>query len=301
MKFSRAPNEQRWNRTGMEIAAHAKINLSLDVLGKRPDGYHNLRMIMQTVELHDTVLLNETKNGISLKCSSRWVPQDETNIAWKAAKLLMDKKDIHRGVAIEITKRIPVSAGLAGGSTDAAAVLRGMNGLFSLDLDEDELKDLGKQIGADVPYCIRGGTRLAEGIGEKLTALEDFTGVDIVLVKPNMGISTAWVYQNLDISKIGDSDRPKTELLIQMLIKRDINGVSQNMRNVLEKVTVPKFAIIQEIKNKLIGLGALGSMMSGSGPTVFGIFSDSSTASIAYGSLAKDRRWQCFCVKTSGA
>jgi len=285
----------------MEIAAHAKINLSLDVLGKRADGYHDLRMIMQTVELHDTVLLSGTKSGISMECSSRWVPQDGTNIAWKAAELLMDKKGIKSGISIKIIKRIPVAAGLAGGSTDAAAVLRGMNGLFSLGLDEDELKDLGKQIGADVPYCIRGGTRLAEGIGEKLTDLEDFNGVDIVLVKPNMGVSTAWVYQNLNISEIRQNDRPDTGLLIKALMKHDIRGVSQNLRNVLEKVTIPRYGIIQEAKDRLIELGALGSMMSGSGPAVFGIFSDSSTAAVAYGSLTKDRRWQCFCVKTSGA
>lgn len=285
----------------MEIAAPAKINLSLDVLGKREDGYHDLRMIMQTVELHDTVLLRETKSGISLECSAGWAPRDATNIAWKAAELLLDKKGIKSGVAIKIIKRIPVAAGLAGGSTDAAAVLRGMNGLFSLGLEEDELRDLGKQIGADVPYCIRGGTRLAEGIGEKLTVLEDFTGVDIVLVKPNVGVSTAWVYQNLRLQEIRRDDRPDTRLLIQAIMKRDIKGVSHNMRNVLEKVAIPRYGIIREAKDRLVELGALGSMMSGSGPAVFGIFSDGGAAAAACDSLTKDGRWQCFCVKTSGA
>lgn len=283
---------------GLEIAAHAKINLSLDVLGKREDGYHDLRMIMQTVSLHDTVQLEAVPGGISLECNSRWVPQDETNIAWKAAGILMSRQGIKRGVAIKIVKRIPIAAGLAGGSTDAAAVLRGMNELFSLGLDYDELRRLGKQVGADVPYCVSGGTKLAEGIGERLTVLPDFSGVDIVLVKPKIGVSTAWVYGNLLISEIAESDRPDTNLLGQALMQRDIKTVARNMKNVLEKVTIPKYGIVQEAKDRLLEMGALGSMMSGSGPTVFGIFSDSNAAAEAWGKLSADRRWQCFYTKT---
>lgn len=284
---------------GLEIAAYAKINLSLDVLGKRDDGYHDLRMIMQTVALHDTLQLEAIPSGISLECSSRRLPQDGTNIAWKAAGLLMDRQGMKSGVRMKIIKRIPVAAGLAGGSTDAAAVLRGMNELFSLGLDYDELRRLGKQVGADVPYCISGGTRLAEGIGEKLTVLPDFSGVDIVLVKPKRGVSTAWVYENLKISDIAERERPDTNLLRQALAGQDIKSVAHNMKNVLEKVTIPKYGIIQEAKDRLLELGALGSMMSGSGPTVFGIFSDSRAAVAAYGSLAADSRWQCFCTKTT--
>ena len=287
--------------SGIEIEAHAKINLSLDVLRKREDGYHELRMIMQTIELHDTVILEEIKSGISLECSSRWVPCDSTNTAWKAARLLFDKTGIKSGVSIKIIKRIPVAAGLAGGSADAAAVLRGINSLFSLGFDDEELRGIGKQVGADVAYCISGGTRLAEAIGDKLTDLADFGGVDLVLVKPNRGVSTAWVYGKLNLSEIAQSDRPNTEGLLQAIKRRDIRYISQNMKNVLERVTIPKYSIIREAKERLIELGALGSMMSGSGPTVFGIFPDNSTAAEAYGSLAKDRRWQCFCVKTSGA
>jgi 4-diphosphocytidyl-2-C-methyl-D-erythritol kinase len=161
----------------LEIPAHAKINLGLDVLGKRPDGYHELKMIMQTLELHDTVRLETTGGaGISLKCGSRFVPEDSTNTAWKAAALLMDRYEIKGGVRINIIKRIPVAAGMAGGSSDAAAVLRGLNELFSLGLGRDILRELGKLVGADVPYCIEGGTRLAEGIGERLTVLSDFSG-----------------------------------------------------------------------------------------------------------------------------
>ena len=284
---------------GLEIAAHAKINLSLDVLGKREDGYHDLRMIMQTVALHDTVQLEAVPGGISMECKNRWVPQDRTNLAWKAADLLIGCHGIKSGVRIKIIKRIPVSAGLAGGSTDAAAVLRGMNDLFSLELGMDELRRLGMQIGADVPYCVSGGTRLAEGIGERLAALPDFSGVDIVIVKPKIGVSTAWVYGNLDISKITERDRPDANLLGQALERRDIGTVAGIMKNVLEKVTIPKYSIIQEAKERLIEEGASGSMMSGSGPAVFGIFPDSSTAAAAYGKLALDRRWQCFCTKTT--
>ena len=284
----------------LEIVAHAKINLSLDVLGKRKDGYHDLRMIMQTVGLHDTIQLEAVRGGISLVCNSRWVPQDGTNVAWKAAELLIDKHRIKSGVRIKIIKRIPVAAGLAGGSTDAAAVLRGMNGLFSMGLEDEELRILGKQVGADVPYCISGGTRLAEGIGEKLTVLPDFSDVDIVLVKPKVGVSTAWVYGNLNISEISAMDRPDTDLLGQAFVQRDIKTIAENMKNVLEKVTIPKYGIVQEAKDRLLEVGALGCMMSGSGPAVFGIFPDSTAAAKAYGILATDRRWQCFCTKTTG-
>ena len=284
----------------LEIAAHAKINLSLDVLGKRKDGYHDLRMIMQTVGLHDTVQLEAVRGGISLVCNSRWVPQDGTNVAWKAAELLIDKHRIKSGVRIKIIKRIPVAAGLAGGSTDAAAVLRGMNRLFSMGLEDEELRILGKQAGTDIPYCISGGTRLAEGIGEKLTVLPDFSDVDIVLVKPKIGVSTALVYGNLNISEISAMDRPDTNLLGQAFVQRDIKTIAENMKNVLEKVTIPKYGIVQEAKDRLLEVGALGSMMSGSGPAVFGIFPDSTAAACAYGILATDRRWQCFCTKTTG-
>ena len=286
--------------TGLEIEAYAKINLSLDVLRKREDGYHDLRMIMQTVALHDTVKLEAAAKGIRLECNSKWVPCDGANIAWKAADLLINQYNIKSGVKIVITKRIPVAAGLAGGSADAAAVLRGMNDLFSLGLDPAELRSLGKQLGADVPYCIGGGTKLAEGIGEKLTDVPDFSGVDIVLVKPKIGVSTAWVYGNLVLSDIADHDRPDIDLISEALAQRDIKRVAGNMKNVLEQVTIPRYSIVQEAKHKLLELGASGSMMSGSGPTVFGIFSEGSTAVEAYNRLAKDRRWQCFCTKTTG-
>ncbi len=280
----------------IELKAKAKINLSLDVLRKRPDGYHDLKMIMQTIELHDVVRIETVPSGIEIKCDSRWVPSDSSNIAYKAAALILDRAGIDQGLRININKRIPVAAGLAGGSSDAAAVFKGINQLLSLGFGEDELMQMGKQIGADIPYCIRGGTALAEGIGEILTDLVPFKGVNIVLIKPKIGVSTAWVYKNLDIGRV--QERPDTEMLIEAIGKGKTDVVAANMKNVLETVTVPKYVIIKEIKDKLVKLGAAGSMMSGSGPSVFGIFRDKQSASSAYAKI-KDKRWECYLTETA--
>jgi 4-diphosphocytidyl-2-C-methyl-D-erythritol kinase len=282
----------------LEIPAHAKINISLDVLGKREDGYHELRMIMQTLELHDTVCLEAAGEGISLECGTRWVPEDCTNTAWKAADLMKRSFGIKDGLRIRIIKRIPVAAGLAGGSSDAAAVLRGMNEMFGLGLGNDELVKMGKQIGADVPYCIEGGTRLAEGIGEILTELPSFGGVDTVLVKPGIGVSTPWVYRNLDLSEIKEQDRPDTDLLTEAIRRRDIRTVAENMKNVLELVTMSRYDIIGKAKKRMEGSGAAGSMMSGSGPTVFGLFMDTAAARTSYRELSAFHGWQCIITKT---
>ena len=284
----------------LEVPAHAKINLSLDVLNKREDGFHELRMIMQTVELHDTVRIETTDDdGITLECDIKWVPRDGRNTAWKAAQLLMDYCGIRGGIKIVIEKRIPIAAGLAGGSSDAPAVLRGLNKLFSTGLDNNELRALGRQVGADVPYCIEGGTELAEGIGERLTPLPDCSGIDIVLIKPRISVSTAWVYGNLKAAEIMQGDRPDTELIMKSLAANDIPMVAAHMKNVLELVTIPRYGIVQEAKDLLLRTGALGSMMSGSGPTVFGIFSDPNTATKACDVLSDDHRWQCYRTRTS--
>lgn len=279
----------------IDMKARAKINLSLDVLSKRPDGYHEVRMVMQTLELHDEVSVEKIPQGIQIECNSPWVPKDETNIAYKAAQLMMDQFSIRNGVKIAIKKNIPVAAGLAGGSADAASVMRAVNELFQLGLKSDELMKLGRQIGADVPYCIRGGTMLAEGIGEVLTELPPFSGVDIVLIKPKIGVSTAWVYKNLDLARI--IKRPDTQAIINAIGNKNRTAVSHSMENVLETVTTKKFAVINEIKNTLLELGALGSMMSGSGPTVFGIFEDRQSAERAYNEIKCDR-WDCFLTQT---
>lgn len=286
---------------GLEIPAYAKINLSLDVLRKREDGYHELKMIMQTVELHDIIRLEVIqRSGIYIECGSRWVPPDRTNTAWKAADILLTKAGIKSGIRISINKKIPVAAGLAGGSADAAAVLRGLNKIFSLGLEHSELRGLGKLVGADVPYCIDGGTRLAEGVGECLTPLPEFKGVDIILVKPKIGVSTAWVFNNLKVQDIKEIDRPDTALLLKALEKKDHKLLAEKMKNVLELVTIPKYKIVQEAKGQLLELGALGSMMSGSGPTVFGIFPDGRTAAKAREALSSDGRWQCYLTRTTG-
>ncbi len=282
----------------IENKAFAKINLSLDVVRKREDGYHDLKMIMQTIDLHDTVILEKAEDGISLECDSKWVPNDNTNIAWKAAMAMMESYGIKGGVYIKIIKRIPVAGGLAGGSSDAAAVLRGMNDLFGLGADTDELRRLGKQLGADVPYCVTGGTKLAEGIGDRLSDLPGFNNVDIVLVKPRIGVSTSWVYGNLDASQIEDTDRPDTNHIIAALERKDVRAVAKGMRNVLESVTLKRYRVVQQAKRKLCEFGALGSLMSGSGPTVFGVFPNSKTAAAAYKKIASDKKWQCFYSKT---
>ena len=278
-----------------ETKARAKINLSLDVMGKRPDGYHTVKMIMQSIELHDKVFIEVVDGGIEVTSDNCWIPSGSENIAFKAAKLIIDRFGIKKGIKIRIEKRIPVAAGLAGGSSDAASVLKGINQMFALDISETELMAMGKQIGADVPYCMKGGTMLAEGIGELLTELTPVQDVNILLVKPKIGVSTAWVYKNLDFEDI--IDRPDTEALISAIQGGRLDALAKGMKNVLETVTIPKYGVIREIKTKLLELGAVGSMMSGSGPTVFGIFNNLESMQNAFDKIKSDR-WECFLTKT---
>ncbi len=279
----------------ISLNAHAKINLSLDVLGRREDGYHTLQMIMQTIQLHDTISIHEIPAGVEIKCEAPFVPNNSSNIAYKAAEAMLNKFNINSGVRIEVNKNIPVAAGLAGGSTDAAAVLKGINSLFDLGIEQSELMELGKTIGADVPYCIMGGTALAEGIGEKLTPLAAAGNIPLVLVKPRIGVSTAWVYKNLNLSRV--IQRPDTGRLISALETGDIKTVAADMRNVLESVTTEKYKVIELIKKDLLKLGALGSMMSGSGPTVFGIFENVQKAEFAFNKL-KSGKHECILTHT---
>ncbi len=279
----------------VEYKARAKINLSLDVLRKREDGYHDLKMVMQTLGLHDLVSIEKTASQIEIECNSAYIPEGEGNIAYKAARVIMDEYGVKTGIKINIKKMIPVAAGLAGGSSDAAAVLKGINKLYELGASMDDLARLGKKIGADVPYCIFGGTMLSEGIGDILTRISPFDGVDIMLVKPKIGVSTAFVYNNLKLEKV--VNRPDTELIIQAVANKNLKAVAANMRNVLETVTEARYNIISEIKERLLKNGAIGSMMSGSGPTVFGIFEDKLKAQKAYESM-KNNRWDCFITQT---
>ena len=263
--------------TQNKISLHskAKINLSLDVLGKRPDGYHDVRMIMQSLAFGDDVEISLTPNDkeIIIECGARYVPTDSRNIAYKAAQLIFDKyynMTKGFGVSISILKRIPVAAGLAGGSGNAACVLIGMNKLFNLKLNKDKLMELGFTLGADVPYCICNGTVLAEGIGERLSALPALNNIPVVLVNPGIPLSTAKIYGAIDLAE--SVVHPDTSLLINYIRKRNISGLANNMRNVMEAAAIPICPEIQIIKDKLLSAGAIGSMMSGSGPTVFGIF-----------------------------
>lgn len=277
------------------IKAPAKINLALDVLSKRPDSYHDVAMIMQTVALYDTISVRSGHDGIKLTSDSSKIPIDDTNIAYKAAEYLSIKYNVKRGAHIHIEKRIPISAGLAGGSTDAAAVLKLLNKAWELKLSKVELMDAGKRLGSDVPFCIQGGTCLAEGLGEKLTVIKSIPDCYILLAKPNISVSTKEVYQSLNLNEI--EERPNIPAILQAIENQDLLEICKSMRNVLETVTTKIHPIIVELKQKLMENGAIGSMMSGSGPTVFGIFEDMSTAYSAYDNI-KTLVNEIFVVKT---
>lgn len=259
------------------LKGRAKINLTLDVVGKRENGYHDLEMIMQSINLFDTIYIRKTKiPGVRLKSNYSWLPTNEKNIAYKAATLFFEETGISGGVAIEITKRIPVAAGLAGGSTDAAATLVGLNRLYETKLSKEKLMEMGLKLGADVPFCIARGTMLAEGIGEELSELSPMPYTHLVLVKPPISASTAVVYKNLDINNI--KRHPDTKRVINALDQGNVQEIAENMANVLEEVTIGMYPEIEDIKQKLMEHGAMGAMMSGSGSAVFGLFASKEAA-----------------------
>ena len=265
----------------ISLKALAKINLGLDVVRRREDGYHEVRMIMQTIHLYDRLDIKRTKeSGIQIQTNLSFLPVNENNLIYKAAKLLMDEFSITDGVSVKLDKRIPVAAGMAGGSTDAAAMLFGMNRLFSLGLTKRQLMERGVQIGADVPYCIMRGTALAEGIGEELSPLAPMVKCPVLIAKPSISVSTKFVYQNL---KLDDTTvHPDIDLLIEDIKAKNLHDIAVHMGNVLETVTIPNYPVIDEIKKHMLSHGAVGAMMSGSGPTVFGLFDDEDTAKKAY-------------------
>jgi len=266
---------------GIELKALGKINLGLDVLGVRENGYHDVRMVMQTIYLYDDVIIRrKTESGIEVESNLYFLPVDENNIAYQAAKLLIDEFNIQSGVSITLKKHIPVSAGMAGGSSNAAAVLFGMNRLFRLGLTETELMERGVKLGADVPYCIMRGTVLAEGIGEKLTSLPPLPKCQILIAKPGVSVSTKWVYDRIDARK--HLKHPDIDGIITGLKRGDLRQITGSMGNVLEEVTVKAYPVIEEIKNCMKNAGALNAIMSGSGPTVFGIFTSRTSAKEAY-------------------
>lgn len=265
----------------LTLKALAKINLGLDVLGRRDNGYHDVRMVMQTIYLYDNVTLTRTEeSGIQVETNLSYLPVDENNIAYKAAKLLIDEFDIREGVHIKLDKRIPVAAGMAGGSSNAAAVLVGMNRMFDLGLSQSELMERGVTLGADVPYCVMRGTALAEGIGEELSTLPQMPKCYILVAKPAISVSTKWVYETLDAKEI--VEHPDIDGLLQGLKEQDLSKIASSMGNVLESVTIEKYPIIETIKDAMKEAGALNAMMSGSGPTVFGIFDNRKVAKEAW-------------------
>lgn len=261
----------------LELKALGKINLGLDVLGRRENGYHDVRMVMQTVYLYDKIMIRKTrKPGIELETNLFYLPVDENNLAYQAAKILMDEFQVQEGVKISLEKHIPVAAGMAGGSSNAAAVLFGINRMFDLGLSQKELMVRGVKLGADVPYCVMRGTVLAEGIGEILTPLNPMPKCYVLLAKPPISVSTKMVYEKLDSHEI--ENHPDIDGILQGLEMQDLEKVASSMGNVLEKVTIDAYPVIEQIKDVMKEQGALNAMMSGSGPTVFGIFDNKNKA-----------------------
>ena len=261
----------------------AKINLTLDVTGKLENGYHTLSMIMQSIDVCDELSFEKTADETILFSMNKDLPDKipaEKNLVYKAAKLMKDTFKIDGGFKIHLTKNIPAAAGLAGGSSDCAATLIGINELCGLGLDIEKLCEIGVKLGADVPFCIRKGTMLAEGIGEILTPLTPLTGIPVLLIKPNISTSTPYVYKHLKLNKL--DYHPDNKAVISYIKDNNIKKIAASLSNVLETVTIPENPIIAELKRYLTESGAIGSLMSGSGPTTFGIFENMETAKKAY-------------------
>ena len=272
----------------LSVAAYAKLNLTLDVIGKLPNGYHELRMVMQSISLQDRISIETgTEGGIVIRSNRRDLPMDEHNLAWKAASAFLKAREIpETGITIAIEKHIPVAAGLAGGSTDAAAVIRGLDVAYNTRCTNEELREIGLRVGADVPFCITGGTQLAGGVGEQLSPLAPLPDCAIVLVKPAFSMSTPYVFSTLD--RIGITHRPDAAGMAEALTRGDLRGVTDRLCNVMELVTAAEHPEIGQIKARLLDFGALGAVMSGSGPSVFGIFDDDARARAAYAALLPD-------------
>lgn len=281
------------------VEGNAKINLTLDILGKRPDGYHEVAMVMQSINLHDTLTLSKIPSGIELTLDVPGLEADERNLAWRAARLLLDGEGVKGGVRIALTKRIPIAAGLAGGSADAAAVLRGVNALYELGLTQAELCAYGAKLGSDIPFTIVGGTMLATGRGEVLEALDPVPPFWVVLAKPKISVSTAWAYKHYD--EQGAEQHPDNAAIIQAIAKCDRAGIASLLCNVLERVTIKQYPVIAAYKEWMMEKGALASMMSGSGPTVFGLFSAEEEARRAAAFLEGQTDADLFVCQTAGA
>lgn len=273
----------------IELQAPGKINLGLDIVGKTENGYHLVKMVMQSVTLSDTITIEKIEDGssfITLTTNNNELPTNSDNLIYKAAKLLMDEFEITSSVHIHLIKRIPIAAGMAGGSTDAATVLKGMNDLFSLSLSKEALMERGVTLGADIPYCILGGTALSEGIGEILTPISTHLNGYIILVKPPIDVSTKWTYQNYKKDLV--TKKPDIDLIVKHLKQNNLSAACTAMENVLESVTIPAHPIISNIKKRMLELGCSFSLMSGSGPTVFGLCQEEDKAKLIIKTLEKE-------------
>ena len=269
------------------------------MLRRREDGYHEVKMIMQTIGLHDDLEIRKTKTpGIQVKTNLYYLPTNENNLVYKAAKLLMDEFQIQDGVSIQLKKRIPVAAGMAGGSSDGAAVLWGINQMYGLGLSMQALMERGVRLGADVPYCIQRGTALAEGIGEKLSVLPPMPKCTILIAKPGISVSTKFVYENLHANDLKPEQHPDVDSMIEAMRQKDLGLLCSRMGNVLETVTIPAYPVINEIKRTMMDNGAIGSMMSGSGPTVFGIFDSPVAAKQAMKAVRAAKLAKQICLTT---
>ena len=255
----------------LKVKAHAKINLALKVLGKREDGYHEVEMVMQSLALHDKIFLTPIRSDIELLVEGD-APLDESNLAYKAAKAILEYSNCKQGIRIKLVKNIPAAAGLAGGSSDAAAVLLGINKLLKLELDTEELMEIGKGLGSDVPFCIVGGTALARGRGEKIQPLPKAPKMGVVLIKPDFGVSTAQVYKRFSLDLV--EKKADVNAVVEAIKKGDIKGIATAIFNDLEYVTMDMHPCLEGIKRQLEDAGALGVLMSGSGPTVYGLAFD---------------------------
>lgn len=272
--------------THMRLKAYGKINLGLDVVRKREDGYHEVRMVMQNVGIFDRLEFEKCEKGkIELTTNLSFLPTDQDNLIYKAAKLMIDTYKIEEGVKIHLEKHIPVSAGMAGGSSDAAATMVGINNLFKLGVSVKKLQELGVKLGADIPYCIMRGTALSEGIGEILTPIKPMVKCPIIVAKPAISVSTKYVYENLRVNEL--EYHPDIDRMVEEIKNENLLGIAECMGNVLETVTCVKFPVIEQIKDNLKQNGALNALMSGSGPTVFALFDDEDKALFAYNELKK--------------
>jgi 4-diphosphocytidyl-2-C-methyl-D-erythritol kinase len=280
----------------LRLHAYAKVNLTLDVLGRRPDGYHEVETVLHTLELHDTVVLREAETGIRVVCDHRRVPSDEQNLVFRTAQLLREAAGTDRGVEIEIRKRIPPASGLGGGSSDAAVTLLGLAQMWKLRLDHAQLLDLAAQVGSDVPFFLVGGAALATGRGERLRYLPTLPTTWVVVACPEAEVSTAWAYAHLDLEQV--PRRPNTQRLVEALRAEDVGTVARELCNVFEPLVCGRYPRVAELKRRLLDAGALGASMTGTGPAVYGLFVGEAEARAAYEALQAEADGQVFLTRT---